>query len=322
MPRSRGDKEYILPIKGVNTEANLLHFPQEYAVDALNVEVDYSPQIVRPRKGVAVTGSEVLAETRATSDHDIGITSFLWEAVGGDSSLNFVVVQVGRYIYFFDESGLTNATTAANSSRLDVNDMLSGTTQGTLLLAEPERLEFANVKGSLMACSPQIDPVVIQYISGAFEATKLNLQVRDLLGIEDGLQIDERPTTAEGLSDDHKYNLLNQGWYKQRRAASGSTTESDPITTFHTAFAEYPSNADVVYLGMVEDAGDLIFDPEWLRDQTFGATPAARGHFVMDVFNIDREDGLANPADWTGTSGGSWSYGNPYWSSLPTYSIP
>jgi len=318
MPISRGDKEYLLPVQGLNTEANLLHFPQEYTPGVINMEVDYSPMVVRPRKGVSVTDTPVLAETRATGDHDIGITSFLWEAVAGDSDLNFVVVQVGRYIYFLDDSDLTDADAATESKRLDVNDMLSGTTEGTLALAEPSRLEFANVKGSLLICSPQIDPTVIQYISGAFEATALNLQVRDLLGIEDGLKVDERPTT---LSDDHHYNLLNQGWRKQRRVASGSATESDPITTFYNAFTPklYPSNADVVYLGMIEDAGDLIFDPEWLRDQTFGATPAARGHFIMDVFNIDREDGLAHPDDWTGNTGGSWGNGSPYWGVLPTY---
>jgi len=310
MARARGDKEYILPVKGINTEANLLHFPQEFAVDVLNMEVDYSPQVVRPRKGVEVTGNTVPGDTRAASDHDIAVTSFLWEAVDENPDLNFVVVQVGRWVYFLDDSQLTNATTAANTKKLDVNDMLSGTTEGTLALAEPTRLEFANVKGNLLICSPQINPTVVKYNGTDFDAVTLNLQVRDLLGIEDGLKVDERPST---LTDDHEYNLLNQGWYKQRRAASGSPTESNPITTFYTAFTEYPSNADVVYLGMIEDEGDLIFDPEWLRDQTFGATPAARGHFIMDVFNIDREDGLANPGDWTGKTGGSWKYGNPNW---------
>lgn len=312
MPRARGDKEYILPTRGLNTEANLLHFPTEFSPDCINMEIDYNPQIVRPRKGVATTGNPVLSEARNSNAHDVGISSFLWEAVAEDADLNFVVVQVGRWLYFFDDSQLTNATTAANGKKLDVNDLLSGTSLGTLALAEPTRLEFANVKGNLLICSPQIDPTIVQWNGTDFDVTALNLQMRDLLGIEDGLKVDERPTT---LSDDHKYNLFNQGWAKQRRDAAGSAVESDPITVFYNAFTPkvYPSNADIVYLGMIEDSGDLIFDPEWLRDQTFGSTPAPRGHYVVDIFSIDREDRLNNPSAGYAFTGGSYRRGNPYW---------
>ena len=64
MPRARGDKEYILPTKGLNSEANLLHFPMEFSPDLVNMEIDFNPQMVRPRKGMSSSGLAGLADTR------------------------------------------------------------------------------------------------------------------------------------------------------------------------------------------------------------------------------------------------------------------
>ena len=305
MPRSRGDKEYILPFNGLNTEVNLLHFPQEFAVDVLNMVPDYNPQMVRPRKGVSTTGSVALVETRNASAHDVAINSFLWENVNDDPNKNFIVVQVGRYLYFFDDT-----TYVANTERIDLNDVLSGTAEGTLLLLESTRVEFTNVKGNLMACTNAINPTLLRYTGSAIEATEIILQQRDLLGIDDGYEVDERPTGA--ITDDHKYNLYNQGWYQQRRLASGSTTVSDPIASFFSAFTPNvnPSNSDIPFLGMVEDAGDLIFDPEWLRDQTFGSTPSAKGHYIVDVFAIDRATAFGAPQSSTS---GHHFFGSDKW---------
>lgn len=299
MPIARGDKEYILPIKGLNSEANVLHFPQEFAVDVLNMEVSYKPQVVRPRKGLSASQLARLAETRNLSDHDIAISSFLWESVNADPTFNFVAVQIGRFLYFFDDTGLDDPTVSVHSERLDLNDALSGTSKGTLALLEPTRINYANIKGKLLICSEQIEPTLIQFDGTNLTTTALDLKIRDTLGIADGLEIDEHPAT---LIDDHKYNLLNQGWFKQRRLTAGSKVESDPIAEYNTQNSEFPSNSDLVFLGMVDATGDLIFDAEFLRDQTFGSTPAPRGHYVVDIFNIDRAAILADPSQ-SGNSG-------------------
>lgn len=303
MPRSRGDKEYILPTKGLNTETNLLHFPQEFASDALNVELDYNPQCLRPRKGMRTSLLPRLAETRNASSHEVAISSHLWESANNDPDTNLVIVQVGRYLYFFDDDALNDPTTSIVNGRIDLNNSLSGTSKGTLALLEPTRVNFATIKGKVMATSEQINPTLLQYDGTEVSASAITIQIRDILGIEDGLKVDEHPAT---LSDEHHYNLLNQGWYKQRRLTSGSKTESDPITEYETQWSnEYPSNADIVWAGMVDSSGDLIFDAEWLRDQTFGSTPAPRGHYVVDAFAIDRASILADPLDSGSTSGGS-----------------
>jgi hypothetical protein len=304
MPLARGDKEYVLPSQGMNTEANLLHFPAEFSPSMLNMEIDFNPQMVRPRKGLDKSGLERLADVRDVNDHKVGITTFLWEGVGQDPDLDFVVVQVAEFLYFFNAEGLSNPTTAVHPERYDLTGALSGTSLGTALLLAPTRVVMSNVKGKLLVTAGQIDPVIISYdaLTQTIDPVILNLNIRDMFGIEDGLEIDEHPST---LTDDHKYNLLNQGWYKQRRLTAGSGTESDPIAQYNTVNGEYPSNADIVWVGMVEDTGDLIFDAEWLRDQTFGSSPAARGHYVVDAFDIDRASSLATPSSSGMTSGGS-----------------
>jgi len=309
MARSRGDKEYILPIKGINTEANVLHFPQEYCVDSLNMEVDYNPQVVRPRKGLLSSETPQLADTRNVSDHDVGISSFVWENVNNDTDKIFIVVQVGRYLYFFDDdvSLNTDPVSGVHSERIDLNSALSGTVKGTLALLEPASMNYTNTKGKLLLCSEQIDPTLISWDGSAITSVKLNLKKRDIHGIADSYRVDERPiATLE--NEDHNYNLLNQGWYKQRRLTAGSPTESDPIVAFET-LGFNPSNADIVWLGMAEVSGDLIFDAEFLRDQTFGSTPAAKGHYVVDVFNIDRAYIVANPLESGATTTGGASGG-------------
>jgi hypothetical protein len=308
MPLARGDKEYILPAKGVNTEANLLHFPQEHATNALNMEIDYDPMLIRPRKGIATSGSPTSAMASLTlGDNDFAVNTYLWEAVGRDPQLNFVVVQIGRYLAFLDDSQLDDPSSAVNGSKIDLNNVLSGTTEGTLALLETTRVDFAHIKGKLVVTANPIEPSVITYDAAAdsFELASLNLKIRNMQGIADGLEVYERTTTAEGMTDDHRYNLLNQGWYKQRRLTAGSATESDPIIAFNTETGEYPSNADIAYLAMVDEGGELIFDSQWLKDQTFGSTPAPKGHYILEAFNMDRNALLTGAATGGGSTGGS-----------------
>lgn len=317
MPLARGDKEYILPIKGKNTEANLLHFPQEFATDVLNMEVDYDPQLVRPRKGLNINGTTTAKIASQTYDaNDFAFNSYLWENVEQDQDLNFVVVQVGRYLSFLDDSGLADPSTAISSNKIDLNNVLSGTAEGTLALLETTRLDFSSIKGKLIVAGNPIEPSVVTYdaSTGDFSISALNLQIRDLQGIADGLRVDERPST---LSEEHEYNLYNQGWYKQRRLTSGSAVESDPIAEFNTVHSEYPSNADIAHLGMVDSSGDLIFDAEWLKDQTFGGSPAPKGHFVVDAFDIDRETLRTNPSTGAGGTGGSSGGLDDAWDNYP-----
>ena len=66
---------------------------------------------------------------------------------------------------------------------------------------------------------------------------------------------------------------------------------------------------------MVIDSGDLIFDAEWLKDQTFGGSPAPKGHYIVDAFNIDRNALLLAPETGGGQTGGSSGNLDDSWTS-------
>lgn len=103
----------------------------------------------------------------------------------------------------------------------------------------------------------------------------LTLKIRDdSKGADDMLDIDEQP---EKLSYAHLYNLLNQGW------------TTDLIGKYYVNVGDYHvfpgNNLAQQYL---KDSTTAAFKPEKIINMTFGNTPAAKGHFILDFFNQKR----------------------------------
>jgi len=319
MPLSRGDKEYSIPVKGLNTEASPLYFPPEFVRDINNLELGFDPLRFKARKGHTNSSiSDSGSQTLTTSTGGVAVTTFLWTAAAGDQDSNFLCLQLGRRLLFVDANS-TDATTVDLSVYLDLDDVKSGTTKGTLAIATTTPLSYTIVKGRLLVTSEAIEPTLIEYdlAGNSVSFTQLTLKVRDIIGLESGIDVDFRPTvigdfpvgstasaTFAALSEEHEYNLYNQGWYKHRRLTAGSGVESEPIAEFFTINAVYPSNADIVHIGMIDSSGDLIFDAELLKDQTFGSSPSARGRYVLDAFDLDRDDARLNKDTSGANTGG------------------
>lgn len=309
MPRVRGDKDYLFPVNGLNTESSPLNFPEQSAVDLLNVQVDFDPLRLKVRNGLKVeaagsTGTLALGGVPLAPVD--AFTAYRWDNVDNDSTKSFIVVQLGKKLYFNDATA-ADVSGARQTFYIDLTTLKSGTAEGTDALAASTRVQFQEVKGRLMIVSRAIEPTLLSYDSSVptVQANKLTLQIRDTLGVDDSLAVDERPNS---LSQEHEYNLYNQGWHQQRKAAVGGAYV-DPIATFHTAHSVYPSNADIVWVGMVDNEAELIFDPDVLKDQTFGSSPSAKGHYVVDAFDIDRETYRGAPTTGTGSYGGSGGIG-------------
>lgn len=121
--------------------------------------------------------------------------------------------------------------------------------------------------------------------SGAFSVDYVDVYVRDFKLLKDSLTVTARPDV---LFDEHRYNLLNAGWYQDRRL-KGSSTVGDPIVKFQSVLSKYPSNADVPYLGDVTDSsGDVHFDPTAYNNVSVGSSEAPRGHYIYNIRDIDR----------------------------------
>lgn len=263
-------KKHFTFVGGLNTEASPLSFPPNTWADGDNVVPDADGSIVLRRafdfeEDYALSSS--VASLSAAALRAFG-TSY-WSNVGGDGNINFIVFQKSRILEFYVNSGL-GVSAQPKAFTVDLNDFLVATNPNPAGLSP---ISVANVNGSLIVVSRDTEPFIIEYdaATDTISTTVITLKIRDFLGVDDGLAIDNRPAS---LSEEHKYNLLNQGW---------TTTH---ITSYFGVSAVYPSNAQSWTAG--KDTND-DFSSALLNKQDFGTSPAPKGRFILDLFNQDRD---------------------------------
>lgn len=300
MPKQYFNQDYLVPVKGINTEASPLSFPEGYCLDALNVELQYDPLRISPRKGLELLAGFLIVNDYSKTNGVDAIVTGLWEGVNEDPELDFLVVQAANKLSFYDATQ-TNPLNHPKGT-FDLVDYAAGAK--TITEIRVEEVSFTPVKGTLVVVANSIEPLLFTFDGTDVSVTQIKIKIRDVIGVDDGLYISERPAT---LSEEHEYNLENQGWYEDLHTGGG--TEQNPITHFNTEVGAYPSNADNVAVGIVEgvdtDAGRRVFKPKYLKDYELGNSPTPRGHYIVDPFNIDRQgilDGLISGDDRTGGS--------------------
>jgi hypothetical protein len=254
-----GQKTYYSFVKGLVTEASPLLYPENSAIVVDNFLLNRTGSIQR-RLGMEYEAAHVLRDSgkTAASLAASAINFNVWNNVSNKPTLRFGVVQIGSDLWFFD---LFKDTLSANikNNGLAVNTTGIGDTIATV----------SAINGYLIVTSKEFSPFYLEYDEATDTITKtaIAFSIRDLFGIDDGLAVNNRPST---LSQDHKYNLLNQGW------------ELPQITSFYSAQGVYPSNSDIQYLG--KDSNE-DFDSSLILKQYFGNTPAPKGRTIINAFS-------------------------------------
>lgn len=276
MARPVVTKNYFSFNKGKITEANGLSFPENSLREAVNVSINYDGTVQR-RLGVDYETGYTKVGT-ITDLPDVSIQSYFWENAGEDTSEDLVVVRVGNTLQFYE------------SSNEDVSPFLLGTLDFTTLskdavLSKKALCQFQFAKGVLFVVGRYIEPFYVSWDGATtFTANQITIKMRDLEGVDDGLDVGERPTT---LSDEHKYNLCNQGWpNRQVRTLiwDNSTWATQYAwTNFKHYLSKYPSNSDS-YTG----DESTRYSAYNLRNSTPFTSEAAKGHYILDAFNQDR----------------------------------
>lgn len=270
--------------KGFITEVTALTFPQNAFTEGENIIVNLDGSVQR-RLGFKREEDGVNSTFSITSsvDEDTGaVSEFLWKAVGGDGDLNFVVIQIGHLIHYW---AITNDGVLSNNRKSFTTNLNS------FDLIAPDNLtcQFASGDGKLFVTHPHCEPFYVVYdaTGDSITETQITVQIRDFEGVDDSLEIDERPAS---LSDSHEYNLYNQGWFMDDVLIdeAGNVT-ANPITTFQgSSVNAYPSNADIWWLFK---NSKNEFDPgENAYTKAIGNTPAPKGHFILDAFDTDRSN--------------------------------
>ena len=299
-------KFYVNFTEGLNTDFTRLNFPQNAATDLDNVNIFRTGKVSR-RLGVEFEDGYQLSNndfdsaigTNAMSLHE-------WKAVNGKGDINFLGVQIGATMFFHDLGSEPVSDNLRGSIDLEPFAQGNGVPGDSIM-------DSSYGEGVMILCNPNMDPVVVSFDEDTqtFSIARIEIEIRDFEGVDDGLEIEERPTGT--LSNAHLYNLRNQSWpmtttVSADRDGDDAIRNIDPVNYTNQKVGFYPSNADLFYAarsGAVDDPEALgAYSPWDLEKQGFGNTRAPRGHFILRAFDQNRQSasgltGLPDPMTTT-----------------------
>lgn len=217
MARAAGSKDYISLATGLITETSPLNAPEGSTSDELNFLLDLNGGIRKRRRGYENTLTDF---TKSVTDSESAriVKTVYWKEA-----------EVIAVFLEFSVSGGTYETWVrfheSDSSKALISEYkLYDDATTSLFVSE--------VRGSLVITGngvlSGVDPLLIVKEGNTAEIYQISLFVRDFELVDDGLQISGRPAT---LSDEHKYNLFNAGWYAQRKLESTGKL-GDPLEEF------------------------------------------------------------------------------------------
>ena len=277
MASSKDDVQINTFVKGFVTEASPLSFPPNASLDEVNFKLNRDGSRDR-RLGIDFEDGFALNSTSYTADQlAVSTRSFYrWTNPNGARNIDIGVIQIGGYIFF------ANLLSDAPSSNL-LNGGVPVNTGAPL----DTIFDYALIGNYLIAVSPSLaTPYLVSYNSTtdviSWETSAI--LVRDNVGVNDNLRVDERPTT---LSKEHRYNLINQGWLPTGIESTCGAGVSPTDCTYNT-FGVYPSNADVWTIGRIGDLADADvkkYDPNIAKRYLLNVGQVARGHFVINAFD-------------------------------------
>jgi len=273
----RIEKSYKSFIKGLVTEANELTFPESASVNEANFVLNRDGSRYR-RLGIDYEESYQLNATGFTAlDIKEGKQSFhVWESPGGDTTTSLGIVRVKNKLWFLD---LLSDNPSANLKNGGSSITISGLSNSNI-----ETAVLNNV--CIVVSNDLSKPVKLTYNPSTDTVTQseITLKIRDLYGVNDGLDNNERPSS---LSSTHKYNLRNQGWSPEVVVVSAGGS-ADAIDYTKTKLSVYPANSDVWQLGKVTNPSSTDyekFDPEVLERNSTSNYQVSKGSYIIEAFN-------------------------------------
>lgn len=295
MPRATTNKLYRSFVKGLITEAGPLTYPENASIDEDNC-VLYQAGNRSRRLGIDFEDA-YQNSSFGYPDADMAekaVNTFVWQSADNNSDNNFLVLQFGHALVFYDLA-VTPLSTGKLSFEFDL-DGYAVNSQDT----QTHPVSFAAGKGFLFVVGETIEPFLISYDTNSqtFSYERIYIQIRDFKGTNDELSNDEEPTT---LSPEHNYNLRNQGWLSPGSGGGGDLVtyydefgnqstyvqpSTGPIDQYFTAQGRYPGNNKQWWIA--KDLATGTFDPNLLNKFFFGNTRSPRGHYIVEPFNIDR----------------------------------
>lgn len=296
--RSQTTKLYRTYVKGLITEASPLTYPEDTSIDEDNCLI--FPKGNRTRRlGADFEDSYQLSTHEIADPSTTPIVEFVWSSVNNDALTSFLCTQVGGVIYFYN----IYASPISSGLKSFSVDLTSYAASGATDI-ESSPIQMDSGKGFLFVAGEKINPLVIEYDpdTDTIDVEAIDILIRDFEGVDDGLGVDEEPTT---LSAEHQYNLQNQGWFGStsttaktvtlfgRQVTTTLASSINHIQKYKDVIGRYPGNNKQWILGKTQvesERGYFIgdFSPNLLNKSHVGNTRAPRGHYIVSAFNVDR----------------------------------
>lgn len=290
MPQSLNQKAVNNFVKGLITEAAELTFPEGASVDELNCDLRRDGTR-RRRLGVAYEAGYSLSGASVTLADSSKLSSGDWINVGGNPDLEFLVVQKGSTLYFYNKADLPHS----EQLRADTVDLTAHEFAGSAG-AETVVCQYTSIKGVLVVSSPAINTIYVEYDSVTdtiSSPTEINFKVRDFEYLGD---VDDYTSQSATSTPDNTriYDTLNSGWADTNNGGSGTS-----LAIYRTARSNlYPPLTHPWFSG--KDTNDAFSVPEWEKIGA-GTSLSGNGRYVLDFFSKDRDsilvaEGYASPS--------------------------
>jgi len=213
--------------------------------------------------------------------------TFEWNSVAEDGSRNFLVVQAGSLLSFYD---LNFDTLSTGELPFTVN--LDDFRAPAYYTTAPYSVQVASGKGALFVVGEAINPFYIQYdpASNTISTSVLILKIRDFEQQDKTLSVTTEPSA---LTAQQKYDLYNQGWWAKTDCENGTSDiwRNYPVLDFYKhKNGVYPQKAKTWWLGKRPSPkfSDMVFNADAYRTTYTGTSIAPLGTFILEAFNQDR----------------------------------
>ena len=282
MTRSAGIAVENSFVRGLITEATELNYPENSCTETFNCRFLRTGEVKR-RLGINFEVSYAAFSLTGDATRSVSaVTEYLWLGAAGDGNYNFVVIQVGQYLYFYQAGSVLSANKNADSVDLSTH-AVSGA-------ANPYEhpCAFASGDGKLFVVGKHIEPFYVEYdpSTDTFSETSITVEVRDIQGDpDDPYAFNERPTATTSTVDiHHLYNLWNQGWAED--VQNHSSNQVNPVAYWDTQLTTIPSNHDRWWF--FKDANEKYYPSDQVGIIPSSTGIAPKGHFIFNAFNIAR----------------------------------
>lgn len=288
MPRQESKATVNNFIGGLVSDFHELNTPENVTVDELNCDLDRRGSRKR-RLGMDFeegSTSPVTTFTDATFA-TLYPSTFEWLGVAEDGNINFLVVQAGSFLSFFDLN-FDPLSAGQLPFTVDLDDFRAPAYSTTA----PYAVQMDHGKGALFVVGEAINPFFIQYdpVSNTITTTQLNLKIRDLKLQDNALKYTDQPTT---LTFQQRYDLNNQGWNAKANCEQASDEilhETNVLDFFFNFTGKYPEKSKSWWVGKHINIkfGADCFNCHQYNTAYFGNQLAPLGTYILDAFYQDR----------------------------------